>query len=72
MVVVLNKRNTSWTFTYNGAFKQTKAGKSYYPELALGLTATNEFIDGLVEKKWKLEGDVNYKEFKRSEYESIF
>ena len=67
MIVVLTKRNTAWTFSNNGAYKETKAGKSYFPEYALGYTKTNEFIDDLVEKKWNLHGTVDYKNIKKEE-----
>ena len=52
MIVVLNKKNTTWTFTDHGAVKQTKSGQFYYPEMPLGIEATNKFIDRLVEQDW--------------------
>lgn len=65
MIVVLNKKNTTWTFTDHGAVKQTKSGQFYYPEMPLGIESTNKFIDRLVEQDWYFQGNQNYKDFKR-------
>lgn len=51
MVVVFNKKNTTWTFTDKGAYKTTKLGNSYFPELKCGTRA----FDTMVEKLEKLK-----------------
>lgn len=51
MVVAFNKKNTTWTFTDKGAYKTTKSGNSYFPELKIGTKG----FDLMVEKLEKLK-----------------
>lgn len=53
MVRVFTKRKTTWTFTPNGAIKETKNSKTYFQEMRLGSKLGENFIASLEEKEWQ-------------------
>lgn len=52
MVIVLNKKNTTWTFTDKGAYKTTKMGNTYFPELKIGSPNLDKFVEHLENLKY--------------------
>lgn len=53
MAIVLNKKNTTWTFTDKGAYKTTKLGNSYFPELKIGSPNLDKFVEHLEKLKYQ-------------------
>ena len=53
MVVTFNKKNTTWTFTDKGAYKKTKLGNSYFPELQIGTKGFDQMVEKLEKLKYE-------------------
>ena len=52
MAIVFNKKNTTWTFTDKGAYKSTKTGNTYFPELKVGTKGFGIMVEKLEKLKY--------------------
>lgn len=53
MAIVFNKKTTTWTFTDKGAYKSTKLGNTYFPELKLGTKGCDQMVEKLEKLKYE-------------------